>query len=250
MNALVMVGTLFGVTTLLLLLYKFRCYMLIYGWLFLSVGSLLLLFGGFVAQQLLELYAVPVDWPSAYLLMYNTAVLGTLLIFWTELGCGPNPPRALQQSYLVVVSALLAWSATKLPEWTTWGVLLAVALWDIVAVLTPRGPLKMLVEEAEKRQEPIPGLVYEGADIKLGLGDFVFYSVLVGRASMSSATAAVTCALAVLTGLCATLALLPILQRVLPALPISIAVGIAFYFSTTAFLSPLAEFAAATAMTL
>ena len=56
------------------------------------------------------------------------------------------------------------------------------------------------MEEAERRQEPIPGLVYEGSDIKLGLGDFVFYSVLVGRASMSSATAAVACALAVLTG--------------------------------------------------
>ena len=59
------------------------------------------------------------------------------------------------------------------------------------------------MEEAEKRHEPIPGLVYEGSDIKLGLGDFVFYSVLVGRASMSSATAAVACALAVLTGVLA-----------------------------------------------
>lgn len=58
----------------------------------------------------------------------------------------------------------------QLPEWTTWGVLGAVSAWDIVAVLTPRGPLKLLVEEAERREEPIPGLVYEGDDIKLGLG--------------------------------------------------------------------------------
>ena len=64
LNSLVMVGTLFSVTTLLLLLYKFRCYLIIYGWLFLSVGSLLLLFGGFVAQQLITLYAIPLDWPS------------------------------------------------------------------------------------------------------------------------------------------------------------------------------------------
>ena len=39
-------------------------------------------------------------------------------------------------------------------------------------------------------------------------------------------------------------------QRVLPALPISIAVGILFYFSTTRFLSPLTEFAALTAFVL
>ena len=132
------VATLFGVTTLLLLLYKMRCYLLIYGWLFLSVGSLLSLFGGFVVQQLLTINAIPIDWPSSYLLLYNFSIVGTLLVFWTEIGCGPNPPRALQQGYLVVASALLAWSATKLPEWSTWGILLAVALWDVVAVLTPQ----------------------------------------------------------------------------------------------------------------
>ena len=109
-------------------------------------------------------------------------------------------------------------------------------------MLTPRGPLKLLVEEAERRNEPIPGLVYQSAySIKLGLGDFVFYSVLVGRASMHGAAPMWVCAVAVLAGLCATLALLPILQRVLPALPISIAVGIGFYFASAWALTPLAH---------
>ena len=143
-----------------------------------------------------------------------------------------HPPLAIRpltvQAYLVLISALIAWSATKLPEWTTWGLLGAVALWDIVAVLTPQGPLRLLVEEAEARGEPIPGLVYEGYHIKLGLGDFVFYSLLVGRASLRSTSALVSCAVAVLAGLCATLALLPVMERVLPALPISIAAGIVF----------------------
>merc|ERR1712060_196403 len=87
----------------------------------------------------------------------------------------------------------------------------------------------------------IPGLVYEGDDIKLGLGDFVFYSILVGRASMRNVATLVSCILAVLTGLCATLALLPIMERVLPALPISIAVGIVIYFTSSFVLTPLVE---------
>lgn len=105
-------------------------------------------------------------------------------------------------------------------------------------------PLKVLVETAEARGEAIPGLVYEGNQIKLGLGDFVFYSLLVGRASLRSTAALVACAVAVLAGLCATLALLPVLERVLPALPISIAAGILFYFASWLMIEPLAAAAA------
>ena len=41
---------------------------------------------------------------------------------------------------------MAGWFLTRLPEWTTWGLLLATAAYDIFAVLTPKGPLKMLIE--------------------------------------------------------------------------------------------------------
>ena len=69
-------------------------------------------------------------------------------------------------------------------------------------------------------------------------------SVLVGRASMRGWATLLACAVAILAGLCATLALLPVLQRVLPALPISIAAGMAFYFTPWGWLMPLADAAA------
>ena len=55
------------------------------------------------------------------------------------------------------------------------------------------------------------------------------------------------CVIAVLAGLCATLALLPLLQKVLPALPISVAVGIGFYFVSATCTSPMSHTIAATA---
>jgi len=244
LNALAMVGMLFVVTTLMWLLYYYRCYRVMYGWLLFSVASLLFTFGGYVLRQLLAIYELPADEPTLLLFLYNFAVIGTMVVFWSSLGFGESPQLA-QQGYLVVISALMAWSATKLPEWTTWGVLGAVSAWDIIAVLTPRGPLKLLVEEAERREEAIPGLVYEGEDIKLGLGDFIFYSILVGRASLTDGATALSCAVAVLAGLCSTLALLPVFEQALPALPISIFLGAVFYFSMTLLVGPFTSFVVA-----
>ena len=64
----------------------------------------------------------------------NFSAVGTLLVFWTEFGCGPHAPMLLKQGYLVVTSALLAWSTTQMPEWSTWAILAGVSLWDILAV--------------------------------------------------------------------------------------------------------------------
>ena len=74
--------------------------------------------------------------------------------------------------------------------------------------------------------------------IKLGLGDFVFYSVLVGRAAMYDLMTVYACYLAIISGLACTLILLAVCRRALPALPISIALGVTFYFLTRLLMEP------------
>lgn len=91
-------------------------------------------------------------------------------------------------------------------------------------------------------QDRMEGLQSDEQDaIKLGLGDFVFYSVLVSRAALSGFGTAAACFVAIIMGLVATLVLLAVCERALPALPVSIFLGVIFYFCTALLIEPFAD---------
>ncbi len=75
--------------------------------------------------------------------------------------------------------------------------------------------------------------------IKLGLGDFIFYSVLVGRAAMFDMLTVFSCYIAIISGLGMTLVWLAVTHHALPALPISIALAVIFYFVSRFVMEPV-----------
>ncbi len=77
--------------------------------------------------------------------------------------------------------------------------------------------------------------------IRLGLGDFIFYSVLVGKAAQYSFATFCACMLVILAGLGGTLVLLSVYHHALPALPISIFLGVTFYVFTRLIIEPWIE---------
>ncbi|XP_048229411.1 presenilin-like protein At2g29900 isoform X2 [Ricinus communis] len=331
LNSLVFVAVVTVVTFVLVLLFYFRCTQFLRFYMGFSSFIVLGFMGGEIALFLIKDFSFPIDCFSFLLILFNFAVVGVLAVFMSKMAI------FVTQAYLVVIGVLVAYWFTLLPEWTTWALLVAMALYDLAAVLLPVGPLRLLVELAISRDEDIPALVYEarpvaGHDsgstngvaqrrvwrgrrnvgdgseenldsnlssgtvssvdsghhttrllraeegqvseteaelsaplidrrsthqlhvqgdaassenlllegiglgstgaIKLGLGDFIFYSVLVGRAAMYDFMTVYACYLAIIAGLGITLLLLAFYQKALPALPVSIALGVLFYFLT------------------
>ncbi|CAN4086253.1 unnamed protein product [Withania somnifera] len=343
LNALVFVVVVTAVTFLLLLLFYFRCTKFLKYYMGFSAFLVLGFMGGEISLFLIGKFRIPIDSISFGLSLFNFTVVGVFAVFMSKTAI------IVTQGYLVVIGVLVAYWFTLLPEWTTWVLLVAMALYDLAAVLLPGGPLRLLVELAMSRDEDIPALVYQarpvispdsvprsavvqrrvwrerrdndfgsgenldsrsnlnstvnsslesssglerlpsiGSDvnersavdvedgqvprtdselaapliqhrinvrmnlqegsnddfelegiglgssgaIKLGLGDFIFYSVLVATAAMYDFMTVYACYLAIIAGLGITLMLLAFYQKALPVLPVSVLLGVLFYSLT------------------
>ena len=288
LSAVVVVGFVVALTSVMVVLYHFRLQIVLYGLLALSAISMFFVLLWVWLDLVCTYFQIPYNVLSMGVFVWNFGVVGLISLFYYA-----HP--AVTQVYLVIASVLVAWSMMVLPEWTTWSLLLCIALYDIVAVLWTQGPLHRLLKVAQDRNEPLPGFIYNSAHgvaplsrqstqvlpqtaatasgaadgvtpapaqaaaeppvefvvqhsapFQLGLGDFIFYSLLVGRASLSGYVPCTFCFVSILAGLvCTVLSLLLFRNSLdaLPALPCSIFLATVIFVLCILFVKPLSDFA-------
>jgi hypothetical protein len=156
-NALVIVAIIAGVTFLMVCLYKLRCMKIIIAWFVVACAMVFFFLAWIWLDLCCTRFQIPYDWVTMSVIIWNFGVVGMISVFYYA------HPK-LGQAYLVAMSVIMAWMLARLPEWSTWAILIAVALYDILAVLCPGGPLKMLLKESQERNEPIPGFVYDSSN--------------------------------------------------------------------------------------
>ena len=350
-NAIVFVAFVAVMTIVLVLLLKYRCDRAIFAWLLVASSAVMFIVSAIYFYKILTVQNLIIDWFTFAFLIWNFGSIGLMVIHW-------KGPLIIQQGFLILSSAIVAIvMVTYFADWTTWIILIAISVYDIFAVLCPKGPLKILIKITKERGDiNFPSLLYssttiwqvgmavskkfsengiftdvrtekvmstsselkdsrpcekvagedmnkteacsdeqekiktherlaqssdrdseievkyntehekdrkgevgdtqsfskdgiveeevERKGIKLGLGDFIFYSVLVGKAaSISEGNWLIifSCFVAILMGLCLTSLVLGIVRRSLPALPVSIFFGLVFYFASQYILAPYVE---------
>uniref|UniRef100_A0A8C7FS50 Presenilin-2 n=1 Tax=Oncorhynchus kisutch TaxID=8019 RepID=A0A8C7FS50_ONCKI len=258
------------IKSVMVMLYKYRCYKFIHGWLILSSLMLLFWFSFMYLGEVFKTYNMAMNYPTV---AWNFEAVGMICIHW-------KGPLQLQQAYLIALLALVF--IKYLPEWSAWVILGAISVYDLFAVLCPKGPLRMLVETAQERNEPtFPALMHDSNTIKfaddnsghnsdhderayreevrdlavwgqdnnlslnmiktkemivLGLGDFIFYSVLVGKAAATGGDWNTT--------LVCFVSILIVSVTARPrAVPVAVLLGLGgvFYFSTDNLVRPFMD---------
>ena len=155
-NALAFVGGIMVLTVIVVLLFWAGCTGCIRCYLVFAQFTLFSFLGGTFALSACYQYSVPVRWPVFLVALGTFSVAGVVAVFVPR-----GVPRPIKQAYLICTCVLVSWEFSGVDEYTCFSLLAALAAYDLCAVLHPWGPLQVLVDLMEARNETLPGLLFE-----------------------------------------------------------------------------------------
>ncbi|CAF0911822.1 unnamed protein product [Adineta steineri] len=293
--ALIIIGIIALVTCLLVIFVYYGCMKCLYIYLFITVICVFSLLNISILSMIIAQLNCSIDWLTILFYVYNILSIAILSMFWLS----PDIIKQIVTIYQCIIMILYVLKIA--PEWIAWALLPLLAIWDMIAVLLPFGPLYLLINLFQKRKLQVPSMMIYTTGIwfknqnmnnlsrkkslipsfqywsslnllfispniltyfykekidnnnnkntnassnkssrktktrksMLGLGDFIFYSILLSKTVFTSECnifAIIIVYLCIIMGMLGTTIVLLILNRPLPALPISLLIGLAAFF--------------------
>lgn len=289
--ALIIIGIIALATCLLVVFVYYNCLRFLYIYLFITLICVFSLLNLSVLSMIVAQLNSSIDWLTILFYIYNILSIAIISMFWFS----PDTIKQIVTIYQCIVMILYVLKIA--PEWIAWALLPLLALWDMIAVLLPFGPLYLLINLFQKRKLELPpmmiyttGLWFQNQNRNihhrihrkrlfpfeqwssldllfpsntlvnhlsnqqhntnassnrnnskkrptrksmLGLGDFIFYSILLAKTVFTSQCnlfAIIIVYLCIIMGMLGTTVILVLLHRPLPALPISLLIGLAVFF--------------------
>ncbi|KPA75024.1 putative presenilin-like aspartic peptidase [Leptomonas pyrrhocoris] len=282
LSAVIVVVCVVLVTFLVVILYHFHLQIVLYGWLAFSAVSMLFLLLWVWLDLVCTYFQIPYNVLSMGAFVWNFGVVGLITLFYHSHPAVTQVYLVIA-SVLIAwsMTALPEWTTWSLLICIAAYDIVAV-LWEqgplhrLIKVAQDRNePIPGFVYDSAhgvaplSRQSPSQpsaapatapatgppaGATVESgeyvlrhaAPFKLGLGDFIFYSLLVGRASLSGFVPWTFCLVSILAGMVGTLLSLLLFRtslRALPALPCSIFISIVVFVLCILLVNPLSDFA-------
>ena len=288
--ALIIIGIIAFATCLLVVFVYYNCLRFLYIYLFITLICVFSLLNISILSMIVAQLNSSIDWLTILFYTYNILSIAIISMFWFS----PDMIKQIVTIYQCIVMILYVLKIA--PEWIAWALLPLLALWDMIAVLLPFGPLYLLINLFQKRKLELPpmmiyttGLWFQNQNRNihhrtgkkrllsfgqwssfdlllpsntlfnhlskdrninassnrnhhkkrptrksmLGLGDFIFYSILLAKTVFTSQCnlfAIIIVYLCIIMGMLGTTVILVLLHRPLPALPISLLIGLAVFF--------------------
>ena len=228
-GAAVMVAGFCAIFMALILLYTFRCDAILH------FAHALYLCGVFAAPFCLLVvrlfehsFGAPLDALTLAFLTANATVPAIALIQWPATSARFANGRRL---YAAALAILCAWLLAYVPYSTAISALLLLALLDVLLVSLPGAPVQRLDQAHSERvragEPQMPGMTFKHSGLELGLGDFIIYSAFAAHASRAGVAPLAAVTIGILVGLALTMMHIALARRrtVVPALPLSVALG-------------------------